>query len=158
MAGAPVPRCGRWRRPRPPRSAAVWRGCGVSKSGCVPWRSSAPAPMATTPAPSSICWRCMMTNDSIEKRPGTNEHVPLIGAVIAGGLASACCIGPLIVVLLGLGSASAFVALEPYRPLLAVLTFALLAWAGWRHWRGRRLCAARRAAQIRSLLLQAKDL
>jgi len=69
-------------------------------------------------------------------------RAPLIGAVIAGGLASACCLGPLIVVLLGLGSASAFVALEPYRPVFATVTLGLLAWAGWRHWRGRWQCTA----------------
>ncbi|MFQ5344913.1 MAG: mercuric transporter MerT family protein [Mariprofundus sp.] len=68
------------------------------------------------------------------------EKTPLIGAVLAGFLASACCIGPLIVVLLGLGSASAFIALEPYRPLFAVLTLALLAWAGWKYWQGKQQC------------------
>jgi len=70
------------------------------------------------------------------------ERLPLFGAVLAGGLASACCIGPLIVVLLGLGSASAFVAMEPYRPIFATVTLALLAWAGWRHWQGKKQCAA----------------
>lgn len=69
------------------------------------------------------------------------EKAPLIGAVIAGGLASACCIGPLIVVLLGLGSASAFIALEPYRPIFAAITFAMLAWAGWKYWQGKKQCA-----------------
>jgi len=66
----------------------------------------------------------------------------LVGAVLAGGLASACCIGPLIVVLLGLGSASVFVAMEPYRPIFAAITFALLARAGWKHWQGKKQCAA----------------
>ncbi len=51
-------------------------------------------------------------NNTVVKK----QHTPLIGAIIAGTLASACCIGPLIVVLLGLGSASAFIAMEPYRP------------------------------------------
>ncbi|MDQ6957810.1 MAG: mercuric transporter MerT family protein [Mariprofundaceae bacterium] len=71
-----------------------------------------------------------------------NERLPLVGAVLAGGLASACCIGPLIVVLLGLGSASIFVAMEPYRPIFAAITLALLAWAGWKHWQGKKQCAA----------------
>jgi len=70
------------------------------------------------------------------------ERLTLTGAVLAGGLASACCIGPLIVVLLGLGSASVFVAMEPYRPLFATITLALLAWAGWKHWQGKKQCAA----------------
>ncbi len=81
------------------------------------------------------------------------EHGPLIGAVIAGGLASACCIGPLIVALLGLGSASAFIALEPYRPLFALITLALIGWAGWRHWQGRQACIANGCPPKRPVLL-----
>ncbi len=81
--------------------------------------------------------------EDISNTPITpNDKAPLIGAVIAGGLASACCIGPLIVVLLGLGSASVFVAMEPYRPIFAVITLALLAWAGWKYWQGKKQCAA----------------
>jgi len=70
------------------------------------------------------------------------ERLTLVGAVITGGLASACCTGPLIVVLLGLGSASAFIAMEPYRPMFAAITLALLTGAGWRHWQGKKQCAA----------------
>jgi len=58
------------------------------------------------------------------------EHRPLLAAMLTGGLASACCIGPLLVVFMGLGSASAFIAMEPYRPLLALITLALIGWAG----------------------------
>jgi len=79
--------------------------------------------------------------EHISNTSASNNRVSLIGAVIAGGLASACCIGPLIVVLLGLGSASAFVAMEPYRPIFATITLALLVWAGWKHWQGRKQCA-----------------
>jgi len=71
-----------------------------------------------------------------------NERLPVFGAVLTGGLASACCIGPLLVVLLGFGSASAFIAMEPYRPIFATATFVLLAWAGWQHWQGKKKCAA----------------
>jgi len=77
-------------------------------------------------------------NRNIPRNPG---FTPLLGAVTTGFLASACCIGPLLVALLGLGSASAFVALEPYRPLFAGLTLLLLVGAGWRHRQGRRQCA-----------------
>jgi len=62
--------------------------------------------------------------------------------MVAGGLASACCIGPLIVAMLGLGSASVFIAMEPYRPVFAMLTLALIAWAGWKHWQARKTCVA----------------
>lgn len=75
-----------------------------------------------------------------EIAPKKSERLPIIGAVLAGGLASACCIGPLIVVLLGFGSASAFIAMEPYRPIFAVITLILLTWASWRHWQIRKQC------------------
>ncbi len=70
------------------------------------------------------------------------EHSPLIAAILAGGLASACCLGPVLVVMLGLGSASAFIAMEPYRPIFAVITLGLIGWAGWRHWQERQRCIA----------------
>ena len=81
------------------------------------------------------------------------EHRPLIAALIAGGLASACCIGPLVVVLLGLGSASAFIAMEPYRPIFAAITLALIAWAGWKHWQSRKVCLAQGCSPQKPMLL-----
>jgi len=76
-----------------------------------------------------------------------------VGAVLAGGLASACCIGPLIVVMLGLGSASAFIALEPYRPVFAAIALSLIGWAGWQHWQGRQVCIAQGCPPKRPVLL-----
>jgi len=70
------------------------------------------------------------------------DNTPIIGAIFTGFLASACCIGPLLVVLLGLGSASMFIAMQPYRPAFAVITLALIGWAGWQHWQGRKACMA----------------
>jgi len=81
------------------------------------------------------------------------ERTPLIAAIIAGGLASACCIGPLIIVFLGLGSASVFIAMEPYRPIFAVITLSLIAWAGWRHWQGRKVCIANGCPPKKPILL-----
>ncbi|MGV3516610.1 mercuric transporter MerT family protein [Luteitalea sp.] len=50
-----------------------------------------------------------------------------VAAVLAAGAASACCIGPLAFVLLGVGAFGASLAvLEPYRPALIVLTAVLL--------------------------------
>ena len=82
-----------------------------------------------------------------------NERLTMFGAVLAGGLASACCIGPLAVVLLGFGSASAYIAMEPYRPVFAAISLILLAWAGWRHWRGRKQCIAKRCPPKKPVLL-----
>jgi len=81
------------------------------------------------------------------------EGRPLVGAIVAGGLASACCIGPLIAVMLGLGSASAFVGLEPYRPLFAAITLGLIGWAGWRHWQGSKVCMAKGCPPKKPVLL-----
>jgi len=84
----------------------------------------------------------------------TRKHnMPLLAAVIAGGLASACCIGPLLVVLLGLGSASAFIAMEPYRPLFAVTTLMLIAWAAWQHWQGKKVCVSKGCPPKKPILL-----
>ena len=80
-------------------------------------------------------------------------RLPLIGAVLASGLASACCIGPLMVVLLGFGSASAFIAMEPYRPVFAAVTLVLLGWAGWHHRQGKKQCAANGCPPKKPVLL-----
>jgi mercuric ion transport protein len=53
------------------------------------------------------------------------------GAVAAAFAASACCVGPLLFALLGLGGAGALVALEPYRLPLLGLTAALLGLGWW---------------------------
>lgn len=58
------------------------------------------------------------------------RNASLGGAVAAALAASACCIGPLVFALLGIGGAGFLVALEPYRPLLTVLTVGLLG-VGW---------------------------
>lgn len=56
----------------------------------------------------------------------TKTRASLGGAIAAAFAASACCIGPLIFALLGIGGAGFLVALEPYRPLFTVLTVGLL--------------------------------
>ncbi len=58
----------------------------------------------------------------------------LIGAVIAAIVASLCCVGPLVLLFLGIGGAwvSRLTLLEPLRPYLMVVTFLLLAYAFYR--------------------------
>ena len=48
------------------------------------------------------------------------------GSIPSAFLASACCVGPLIFALLGLGGAGLLVKFEPYRPYFIAITFALL--------------------------------
>ena len=58
------------------------------------------------------------------------RNASLAGAIAAAVAASACCIGPLILALLGIGGAGFLVALEPYRPIFTVVTIGLLG-GGW---------------------------
>lgn len=51
----------------------------------------------------------------------------VVGALIASFMASLCCIGPLVLALLGIGGAGLLVKLERYRPYFIVLTLSLLA-------------------------------
>ena len=48
------------------------------------------------------------------------------GSIISAFLATACCVGPLIFALLGLGGAGLLLKFEPYRPYFIALTVAFL--------------------------------
>lgn len=51
----------------------------------------------------------------------------VIGSVVAATVASACCLGPVLLALVGAGAlGAAATQLEPYRPMFLGLTFALL--------------------------------
>lgn len=55
------------------------------------------------------------------------------GALIGAGLASACCVVPLLLVTLGISGAwiANLTALEPYKPYVAAVTLAMLAYGFW---------------------------
>ena len=57
------------------------------------------------------------------------QKATLIGGVIASVVASACCIGPVIFAVLGVSSAGLLTKMEPYRPIITVITLALLSLA-----------------------------
>ena len=61
-----------------------------------------------------------------------NSRIPLIGGVLAAIAASLCCIGPLVLVMLGMGGAwvSSLSVMEPFRPYLLVIAiiFLFFAW------------------------------
>lgn len=61
-------------------------------------------------------------------------RLPLIGGALAAIAASLCCIGPLVLVLLGVGGAwvANLAVLEPFRPGFLALAVLLLV-AAWRH-------------------------
>ena len=63
--------------------------------------------------------------------PGRDEKARLtlatsVGSILSAFLASACCVGPLVFALLGLGGAGLLVKFEPYRPYFMAVTFLLL--------------------------------
>ncbi|RMH21195.1 MAG: mercury transporter MerT, partial [Acidobacteria bacterium] len=58
-----------------------------------------------------------------------------LGTVAAAAGASLCCILPLAVAVLGVGSAALGAKLEPLRPYFSVLTLALLGYAFYRAYR-----------------------
>lgn len=62
-----------------------------------------------------------------EKAPSKLGTATTAGSLLAALLASACCIGPLILALLGIGGGALLVKLEPLRPLFIAVTAALLA-------------------------------
>lgn len=69
------------------------------------------------------------------------------GVLLAGGvaaiLASACCLGPLVLLTLGVSGAwiGNLTALEPYRPIFIIIAAAALSIAGQRIWRPQNACA-----------------
>ncbi|MBK24544.1 MAG: mercury transporter MerT [Halobacteriovorax sp.] len=57
------------------------------------------------------------------------QKATLVGSVIAALVASACCVGPVIFAVLGISSAGLLTTLEPYRPIVSIITLGLLAFA-----------------------------
>ena len=78
--------------------------------------------------------RSVMEKDERSATKGRSGNWRLGAAVVATVAASACCLGPL--VLLGLGISGAWIsrltALEPYRPLFIGLTLVFLGYAFYR--------------------------
>ncbi len=73
----------------------------------------------------------------------------ITGAVISAAAASACCLGPLVLTILGIGGAASALALAPYRPYLLVITAVLLGAAFYIIYRRpTRACAPGEACEI----------
>lgn len=54
------------------------------------------------------------------------QGATLMGSVVSGILASACCLGPLVLSMLGVSGAAFAQKFEPLRPLFLALTYGLL--------------------------------
>jgi mercuric ion transport protein len=74
------------------------------------------------------------SRDRPEERSGKTA---LLAGGIAAMLASACCLGPLLLLALGISGVwiSSLVALEPYQPLFLAVAFVALLFAARRIWR-----------------------
>ena len=77
-----------------------------------------------------------------------------LGSVAAAFAASVCCVGPLLLTLLGVGGAGMLIKLEPYRPLFTVVTIFLLGAAFYFTYRRSRgaACACPRSGRNKLLL------
>src|SRR5215467_6813043 len=84
-----------------------------------------------------------MTASSPSLRDGSGRGALLTGG-IAAILASACCLGPLVLLTLGVSGAwiGNLTALEPYRPVFIVIAATALVVAGRRIWRPQNACAS----------------
>ncbi|MGJ3243557.1 MAG: mercuric transporter MerT family protein [Opitutales bacterium] len=76
----------------------------------------------------------------------TKSTSGLGGALVAAGAAVLCCVGPLVPILLGLGSASALFGLDRYQPWFIGLGLVLLALAAWMAVRRQNRCCAVKSA------------
>lgn len=73
-----------------------------------------------------------------------------IGAVVSAALASVCCLGPLVLVALGLGGVGLAAGMAKYRPLFLGLTAVLLALAFYMTYRKREVACADGRCELRS--------
>jgi mercuric ion transport protein len=64
-------------------------------------------------------------------RSRTLSGLTVVGAVVSGLLASVCCIGPLLLAVLGIGGAGLLARFEVYRPIFTAATLALLGAGFW---------------------------
>lgn len=71
-----------------------------------------------------------------------DSSLPLIGGIAAAIGAGLCCVGPFVLLSLGIGGAwiGNLTLLEPYRPLFIAAVLALFGWAGWKVYRPVEAC------------------
>ena len=65
------------------------------------------------------------------------NNLPVVGGMIAAIGAGLCCVGPLLLLTLGVSGAwiGNLTLLEPYRPLMITSVLLLFGWAGWQVFR-----------------------
>jgi mercuric ion transport protein len=108
----------------------------------------------THSAPNIVQSAAAHAGGSADAGKSGSANVPLTGGVIAGFVASICCIGPLVLVALGLGGAAAGLIefFTPLRPVFIGLALLFLGFAAYRLFIAPTVCATGTAcADPRSL-------
>jgi mercuric ion transport protein len=82
--------------------------------------------------------------------PKDNSQLPLIGGIAAAIGAGLCCVGPFLLLSLGISGAwiGNLTLLEPYRPFFIAAVLALFGWAGWKVYRPVEACEPGTACAI----------
>ena len=85
-----------------------------------------------------------------------DSNVPIVGGVLAAVGASLCCLGPFVLLSLGISGAwiSKLMILEPYRPILILGMLGLFGVAGWKVFRPIEDCEPGTACAIPQIRLQ----
>ncbi len=80
----------------------------------------------------------------------TNFNLPMIGGVMAAIGASLCCVGPFVLISVGISGAwiSNLTLLEPYRPVFITVVLILFGWAGWKVYRPVETCEPGTACSV----------
>jgi len=70
------------------------------------------------------------------------SNAPLIGGMIAAIGTGLCCVGPLVLLLLGIGGSwiGTLTLFEPYRPIFTLIVIVLFGLAGWKLYRPQEDC------------------
>jgi mercuric ion transport protein len=63
--------------------------------------------------------------------PAISTSIAGLGAALTATAATLCCVGPAVVAVVGVGGAVAAASLKPYRPLLILVSVALLGLGFW---------------------------
>lgn len=72
-----------------------------------------------------------------DTKQSNESKLPLIGGIAVAIGTAVCCVGPLVLLSLGISGAwiGSLTLLAPYRPILIVIVLALFGWAGWQVYR-----------------------
>jgi mercuric ion transport protein len=85
-----------------------------------------------------------------EKQFVHDSKFPLIGGVITAIGAGLCCVGPFVLLTLGVSGAwiGNLTLLEPYRPFFIIFLLGLFGWAGWQVYRPVSSCGSGTACAV----------